>query len=384
MAELKRFLDEKEKAGLLRTLKPLSARRNGRITLQNKEYFDFSSNDYLGLSEHPALREAAIKAIELYGCGSCGSRLMTGDLALHHALEEKVASFKKKEAALVLNSGYQANVGIISALYGKGDAIFCDRLAHASIIDGILLSGARIFRFRHNDASHLSSLLESHRKEFKKGLIVTETVFSMDGDEPPLKELVRLKEEHDCALMVDEAHATGIYGDSGSGIAEREGLTGRVEFIMGTFSKGLGGFGAYLAASREAIDFLVNTCRSFIYSTALPPAVIATGLAALEIIEKEPWRRRDLLGAVAYFRGALRERGIEPKGTSQIVCVVTGDNFKTLQAARDLQEKGYWVLGIRPPTVPEGESRLRFSLTIHHKKDILQKLADDISRAIGV
>lgn len=382
MEELKRFLDEREKSGLLRTLKPLTARGFGRVTIKNKEYWDFSSNDYLGLSAHPALKEAAVKATELYGCGSCGSRLMTGDLSLHHELEERVAVFKGKGAALVFNSGYQANVGIISALYGKGDAVFCDRLVHASILDGILLSGARLFRFRHNDTGHLAALLEENRKEFKKALIVTETVFSMDGDEPPLKELVRLKEEHDGALMVDEAHATGIYGANGSGIVEREGLADRVDLIMGTFSKGLGSFGAYLAASRDTIDFLVNTCRSFIYSTALPPAVIAADLAALDVVEKEPWHRKELLEAVAYFRGCLKEKNIACLGTSQIVPVATGNNFKTLEAARALQAKGYWVLGIRPPTVPEGEGRLRFSLTIHHKKDLLKQLADDISSAV--
>ncbi|MEK7849847.1 MAG: 8-amino-7-oxononanoate synthase [Candidatus Omnitrophota bacterium] len=383
MEELKALLKKREEESSLRSLKPISSRICGRIVIKEKEYWDFSSNDYLALSEHPLLKGAGIRALEHFGSSSTASRLMTGDLALHHELEERIASFKKKEAALVFNSGYQANTGIISALYAKGDAIFADRFSHASIIDGILLSGAKLFRFRHNDAAHCESLLQAHRKEFKKCLIVTETVFSMDGDEAPLRELVRLKEKYECSLMVDEAHATGIFGLRGSGIVEREGLEDDVEFVMGTFSKALGGFGAYLAASKDVISYLINTCRSFIYSTALPPAVIAINLAALDVIQKEPGRRQELLSLVSDFRLALKKNKVKAKGVSQIVSVVTGDNFKTVQAAEALQKKGYWVLPIRPPTVPTGEARLRFSLTLHHKKDILEKLADDIL-SIGI
>ena len=380
MAELEGFLKKRAQEGLLRTLKPCLRRRNGRLCFRDRECIDFSSNDYLGLAGHPKLIEASKKALAEFGTSSSASRLMSGDFQLHHQLEERVAQFKNKEASLVFNSGYQANVGIISALYGKADIVFCDRLSHASIIDGVLLSGARFFRFQHNDAQHLENLLKSYRHKFKKGLIVTETVFSMDGDQAPLKELVRLKEKYNCALMVDEAHATGIFGAHGAGIVEQEGLEVNIELIMGTFGKALGGFGAYLAASRETVEYLINTCRSFIYSTALPPVLIASDLAALELIKEEPWRRERLLEMAAYFRDTLKTKGFEIRGSSQIVPVILGENFKTLETAKILQDKGYWVLPVRPPTVPEGQARLRFSLTFHHDREILQKLIDDISQ----
>jgi len=378
MAELEEILKKRAQDGLLRVLRPHTGRRLGRIRVLGKEYLDFSSNDYLGLSEHPYLRTESKKAIDQFGCGSSASRLMSGDLELHHQLERETARFKNRESALVFNSGYQANLGIISALYGEGDCIFCDRLSHASIIDGILLSGARFFRFQHNDLKHLESLLESQRHKFGKCLIATETIFSMDGDAAPLKELVALKEKHDASLYVDEAHATGVFGPTGAGLVEKEGLEKKVDLIMGTFSKALGGFGAYIASSKEMIDYLINTSRSFIYSTSLPPAVIASNLASLEVVRQEPWRREKLLLEAGYFRSALKEKGFNVIGVSQIVPLVIGENLKTLEAADLLRGKGYWVLPVRPPTVPEGQARLRFSLTIHHDKEVLDGLINDI------
>ncbi|HAJ56718.1 MAG TPA: 8-amino-7-oxononanoate synthase [Candidatus Omnitrophica bacterium] len=383
MAELGDYLKDREKDGLLRTLRPVVSRCNGRIVVEGKEYLDLSSNDYLGLSEHPLIKEACIKAVERFGSGSSASRLMTGDSELYHQLEERTAGFKNKEAALAFNSGYQANVGIISSLFGRGDAVFCDRLAHASIIDGILLSGVRLFRFQHNDATHLEKLLKDKRKDFKKCLIVTESVFSMDGDVAPLEELVRLKEKYDCSFMVDEAHATGVFGSSGAGIVEMTGLADKIDLIMGTFSKALGGFGAYLAASKEVVGYLVNTCRSFIYSTALPPSVIAGNLAALNVVQQEPWRRKQLLETSRCFRQGLKDAGVSTKGSSQIVPVMIGDNFKAISAAKELGRKGYWVLAVRPPTVPAGQARLRFSLSVYYSKETIQKLTDDII-ALGI
>jgi len=380
MAEIDELLKEKRKSGLLRNLRPVSSRHEGRIVVEDKEYIDFSSNDYLGLSAHPRLINSAKNAIDEFGVSSCASRLLSGDLTLHHQLEEKIAQFKNKEAALVFNSGYQGNLGIISALFTKGDCIFSDRLNHASIIDGILLSGARFFRFHHNDAPHLESLLKKERARYKKALIITETVFSMDGDKCPLKDLVCLKEKYNCEIMVDEAHATGIFGRNGSGIVEEQGLDGKVDFIMGTFSKALGGFGAYLAASRKAILYLINTCRSFIYSTALPPGIISADLESIALIEDEPWRREKLLESAGYFRNALKTNGLDVKGDSQIVPVIIGDNRRAVEFARRLREKQYWVLPIRQPTVAQGRERLRFSITCYHTKEILQKLIDDICR----
>lgn len=379
MAEIEELLKKRARQGLLRQLKPISSRQKGRIYFEKKEYIDFSSNDYLGLVNHPKLIEVSKKAIEEYGTSSTASRLLSGDLKIHHCLEEKVAHFKNKESALVFNSGYQANVGILSCLYTKEDVIFSDRLNHASIIDGIILSGARLFRFQHNDLNHLEYLLKNEREKFKKALIVTETIFSMDGDRPPLKEMAQLKDRYNCEIMVDEAHATGIFGKNGSGVVEEEGLAERIDLIMGTFSKALASYGAYLAASQNIVDYLINTCRSFIYSTALPPSVIACSLASIDLIREEPQRRRELLALAQYFRNALKKRGFQVKGTSQIVPLIIGENSRTQEFARRLQEKGYWVLPIRPPTVPPGEARLRFSLTFHQDRAILEKLIEDIS-----
>ncbi len=376
MAGIDDFLRARSEAGLLRRLRPVASREKGKIAVAGKEYIDFSSNDYLGLSVHPRLVEANIKAIEEFGTSSCASRLLSGDLTLHHQLEEEVARFKHKEAALVFNSGYQANLGIISSLFTKGDCIFSDRLNHASIIDGIFLSGASFFRFRHNDAKHLESLLKKERAKYKKALVITESVFSMDGDRCPLKEIVDLKKQYNYQIFVDEAHATGIFGKNGAGIVEEEGLEEEVDFIMGTFSKALGSFGAYLAAPRQVIDYLINACRSFIYSTALPPGVIASNLESIGLVKDEPWRRLELLENARFFRAALNTNGFQVKGDSQICPVIIGDSPKTVKLAQGLADKGYWVLPIRPPTVPAAQARLRFSLTYYHTKEMLQGLAD--------
>ena len=378
MDRIEQFLKERSKKSLLRILRPANLRREGKIYFKDKEYIDFSSNDYLGLSNHPGLKSACKKAAEQLGTSASASRLLSGDLDIHHQLEEEIARFKGKGSALVFNSGYQANLGIISSLCEKGDVIFCDRLNHASIIDGIMLSGVRFFRFMHNDLNHLESLLKKERNKFRDSLIVTETVFSMDGDRAPLKELVKLKEKYDCKIMVDEAHTTGIFGESGSGVVEEEGLTDRIELIMGTFSKALGSFGAYLACSRKTADYLINSCRSFIYSTALPPSVIAANLASLDLINKEPFRRRMLLENADYFRKELDRCGFKVKGSSQIIPLIVGDSKKAVKISRELEKRGYWVRAIRPPTVPAGEARLRFSLTYYHTKDILKRLIEDI------
>jgi 8-amino-7-oxononanoate synthase len=379
MEKIEKFLLKREEEGLLRTLKPVSSRSKGKISYNGKEYIDFSSNDYLGLSGHPKLIEAAKSALDKFGTANSASRLMSGDSELCHRLEEKIAEFKGKESALFFNSGYQANAGIISSLYDSGDCIFLDRLAHASLIDGTMLSQAKILRFKHNDAGHLESILKEERRKFKNALIITESIFSMDGDRAPLKELADLKEKYGCEIFVDEAHATGIFGKNGSGIVEEDGLGERIDFIMGTFSKALAGFGAYLASSRKITEYLINTCRSFIYSTALPPAIIASNLASIEVVKEESYRREKLLDLAQYFRQNLKNKGFEVKGASQIIPVIIGDNFKTQELAGQLKKNGYWALPVRPPTVPKGEARLRFSLTFNHDKETLQKLADDIA-----
>ncbi len=364
---------------MLRELKTVLPTDRARIRVDGREYINFSSNDYLGLAAHPELARAARKALTPV-VGSSAARLMTGSTPPYHLLEEKVSHFKRKPAALVYNSGYQANVGIISALCGKDDAIFSDRLNHASIVDGIRLSGAKCFRFRHNDAEHLEELLSRHRTGFREVLIVTETVFSMDGDIAPVEKLVRLKEKYDCLLMVDEAHATGIFGKDGSGITGDAGMARGVDIIMGTFSKALGGFGSYVATSAAIRDYLINTSRSFIYSTALPPAVIAAGIASLDIVAGEPHRRETLLANADHFRNRLKEAGFCVKGDSQIVPVIVGDSGETVRLSESLKDKGYWVTPVRPPTVPQGQARLRMSLTFNHTRDDLDRFVEAIKQ----
>lgn len=376
MEWIDQYLKEQESSHLLRTLRRLEKGKEGHILLEGRELLDLSSNDYLGLAGHPSLLEASRRAAEEYGTSSSGSRLMSGDLIIHHHLEESVAAFKGKEAALVFGSGFLANIGLIPALCDKADAVFSDRLNHASIIDGTLLSGAELFRFRHNEVDHLEALLKKERAKFKKALIVVETIYSMDGDRPPLKEIVDLKNKYDCFLMVDEAHATGIFGSSGSGIVEEEALTGEVEVIMGTFGKALGSYGAYVAASRKMIDYLVNRARSFIYSTALPPSVIGANLAALEVVRQESFRRKELLKRVGDFRELLNRHGFRTIGSSQIVPVLIGDNEKTIRLAGRLREKAIFALPMRPPTVPRGGERIRFSVTWHHSKEQLEGVAE--------
>ncbi len=381
MEYIEKFLHDRAEKGLLRVLQPASYRKNGRIYINGKEYVDFSSNDYLGFSSHPKLVEAAKQGLIRYGAGSSASRLLSGDLDIHHELEEEIARLKNKERALVFNSGYQANVGIISSFCAAGDAVFCDRLSHASIIDGICLSNARMFRFRHNDIGHLEDMLKKERHRFKNALIITETIFSMDGDRPDIKSLIALKVKYGCAIMVDEAHATGIYGPNGSGVVEDEGLTKEIDYIMGTFGKALGSFGAYLAASKSDIDYLINKCRSFIYSTSLPPAVVSANIAAIKLLDEEPHRRKGLLELAALLRNGLKAKGLDVRGCSQIVPLVKGNNEAVIALADFLKNKGYWAMPIRPPTVPEGESRLRFSVTFDHDKIMLMRLLNDISDA---
>lgn len=378
---IEKFLKERESEGLLRKLTEVEHVPGGRISVEGKEYVDFSSNDYLGLANHPRLKSAAVDALS-QAVGSSASRLMTGSTKIHHELEKKVAKFKGKEAALVFNSGYQANVGILSALCGKQDAIFSDRLNHASIIDGIKLSGASIFRFNHNDADHLEELLDKKRSGFNEALIITETVFSMDGDIAPLEKIVELKKKYNCILMVDEAHATGIFGDDGSGVVGSKGVTSDVDIIMGTFSKALGGFGSYIATSEGIRDYLINTCRSFIYSTALPRAVIAANMAALDVVKDEPERRKGLLKMADYLRSMLQENGLHVNGGSQILPIIVSGNDKALTMSDDLKKKGYWVTPVRHPTVPRNEARLRISLSFDHSIETINRFLEDIKEVM--
>ncbi|MFA6498569.1 MAG: 8-amino-7-oxononanoate synthase [Desulfurivibrionaceae bacterium] len=378
MVDLKDWLNQQRVKGGLRSLRPVLRRRNGRITLvgdEDRELLDFSSNDYLALAEHPALIAAAQQALSRFGTGSGAARLMSGDLAVHHELEEAVALLKGKEAALTFGNGYMANIGIIPALVGRHDLIFSDRLNHASIHDGCRLSGARVVRFRHNDFNHLEDLLRDKRGA-GTALIVVESLYSMDGDRCPLPELVELKERFGCLLMVDEAHATGVFGLHGGGLIEEGGVSDAVDLAMGTFGKALGSYGAYVAGNREMIDYLVNRARSFIFSTALPPAVVAASLAAVHLVRQEPNLRHELHEKIAYFKALLRVGGYGADlGSSQIIPIHIGESDAALNKADLLRKQGLFATAVRPPTVPDGTARLRLSITRHHSTTDLAQAA---------
>jgi len=361
-------LQEISNSGLFRSTRLITGRQSARISHGGRELLMLCSNNYLGLADHPALAKAAINAVEIYGTSSGASRLVSGTMELHELLESAVAGFKRSEAALVFNSGHAANTGIIPALVRRGDVVFSDRLNHASIVDGILLSGARLVRYPHNDHLRLSRLLDKHRGK-GRALIVTDGVFSMDGDMAPLVELVALKKAHEALLMVDDAHGSGVIGSQGRGCAEHLGVADGVDIKMGTFGKALGSFGAYAAVTSDMRDLLVNRCRSFIFSTSLPPAVLAASLAALELVQSaEGDLLRDRIHANAgYFRRGLVEAGFDiPDGSTQIIPLITGDSETTMRFSEELLAEGIFAQGIRPPTVPAGSGRIRFTVMATH------------------
>lgn len=367
-------LQELNNRSLLRSLRSIRDRRGCSIVIDGKEYVDFSSNDYLGLADHPYLREEAMRMAKCYGTSASASRLMSGDLMIHRELENRVARFKTKESGLVFGSGYLANVGVIPALVGKGDVVFSDSLNHASIIDGCRLSGAHIICYDHCNMIDLSNVLERRRRSYDRALVVSESIYSMDGDHAPLHDLVYLKTQHGALLMVDEAHATGVCGRNGAGLVGAEGLVDQVDIIMGTFGKALASYGAYVVAAKYVIDYLINKARSFVFSTALPPSVVGASIAALDLVEQEPGRRKRLMESTKYFRELLKDKGVETKGCWQIVPVMVGGDREAIEVSRALEDAGIYAVPIRPPTVPHGESRLRFSVTVHHSRESLNQV----------
>lgn len=349
----------------------------GKVRVGGRVLLNLSSNDYLGLSRDPRLIHAAQQAAARWGVGAGASRLVAGHLALHREVEEKLASFKGTEAAVIFSTGYMANLGTISALAGPGDTVFCDRLNHASIYDGIKLSGAQLIRFPHRDMNRLAALLQKAGPG--RRLIITDSVFSVDGDLAPLKEMVDLKDRYGAVLMIDEAHATGVLGPRGAGLAEELALTQRVEVHMGTFSKALGALGGYVAGDRRLIDYLHNRARAFIYSTAMAPPVLGAIGAALDVVVNEPERRSSLLAEARIFREALGRAGLDLMGSeTQIVPVVAGDNARTLELATRLKERGIMAVALRPPTVTPGRARVRFSLSAAHSREDLTAARETI------
>ncbi|MCX7818640.1 MAG: 8-amino-7-oxononanoate synthase [Kiritimatiellae bacterium] len=348
------------------------------------EGLNLSSNDYLGLARHPAVIEAAVAAARTWGVGATASPHLCGRRPVHVELEQRLARLKRTEAALVFSSGYAANVGVISALVGRGDVVFADRLVHASLLDGARLSGAVLRRFQHNDPAHLEQLLRAAPPSGRR-MIVTESVFSMDGDRAPLPELARLAEEHGALLYVDEAHALGVYGPGGAGALVECGLSGPGVVAMGTLSKALGSQGGFVAGSAQLREWLVQAARSLMYSTGLSPVAAAAALAAVEVLEREPERPAELRRRAARFRERLHGAGLPvAAGDCPIVPVILGEDRWAMEAAGRLRASGVHAVAIRPPTVPEGAARIRFSVTLNLTPAETDAAAEIIGRVLGV
>jgi len=350
--------------GLLRSLEPLSTSQGVRVRIGGEALLNFSSNDYLGLAAHPAVVAAARAGLERWGLGTGASRLVVGDTEAHSALEARLSTFEDAEAVLLFNGGYPANLGILPALVGREDAVFSDALNHASLVDGCRLSRARVEVYPHRDAEAVAALLRS--TPARRKLVVTDSVFSMDGDVAPLVALVEVCRRQGAALLVDEAHATGVFGSRGAGLCEALGLTREVDVRMGTLGKALGGFGAYAATSPPVRALLLNQARSFVFSTALPAAVCAGAVAALNVLEAEPDLRRRLWRNIHHFSEGLRALGHPVHPASAIFAVVLGSPERAVAGALFLRERGVLVKAIRPPTVASGTSRLRFALSAAH------------------
>jgi 8-amino-7-oxononanoate synthase len=359
--------------GLYRKLKTIESPQTSRIIKDGKELVNLSSNNYLGLTTHPKVKKSAVDAIEKYGTSAGSSRLISGNFDLYNSLEEKIAQFKGTEAAIVFGTGYMANIGVISAITTKGDLILSDELNHASIIDGCRLSRAEVNVYPHKDISRLEKILYESR--CNKKLIVTDGVFSMEGDIAPLPEIVDIAEEYDAMVMVDEAHATGLLGKHCRGTADHFNV--EVDINMGTLSKALASVGGYIAGSRELIDYLRNRARSFIYSSALPPPAVAAAKTAIEVIEKEKPARK-LWKNVEIYKKSLIEMGFPINSETQIIPLLIGDAQKTVEVADELERLGVYAIGIRPPTVPKGQGRIRTSLMATHSKKDIEAVLDAI------
>jgi 8-amino-7-oxononanoate synthase len=372
--------------GLHRQMKYLLSPQGSHVSIAGEDILMLSSNSYLGLCFDDRLRRAAHAALEQYGTGSGGSRLTTGSYDTHKKLEEEIAAFKGTEAALVFATGYMANVGIISAVAGKNWVIFSDRLNHASIIDGCRLSGAEIVVYEHCDPADLERKISQYPG--RPGLIVTDGLFSVDGDIAPLPALVEIARKHQLLLMVDDAHATGVLGRNGGGTAQHFGLDGGIDIAMGTLSKALAGEGGFVAGSNSLIDYLVNSARSFIFSTAPAPATIAVSLAALDIVRKETAARDTLREHSLWFRSELRTMGFDVADyPTPIISIVLGRPDITVDFSKRLMEKKIFVSAIRPPTVPAGTSRLRINIMATHTKGELARALEairDVGCSLGV
>jgi len=379
-------LAELRRAGLHRRLRVIEGPQGPRVLLDGADVLLLCSNNYLGLADHPDVREAAAEAARNLGAGAGASRLISGTMTIHRRLERRLAEFKRAEAALLFGSGYLANTGTIAALAGRGQVVFSDQLNHASIIDGCRLSRAETFVYGHLDTDHLAWGLR--RAGERAALIASDGVFSMDGDVAPIVELVELSRRHHCRLLIDEAHGTGALGPGGRGAVAEAGLSGEVDVIVGTLGKALGSYGAYVCAGAKEIDLLVNTARPFIFSTAPPPPAAGAALAALELLEAHPQLVDRLRGNAEVLRGALARHGLDPgPSCTQIVPLIVGHAETAVDICERALERGVFAQAIRPPTVPEGRSRLRLTVMATHRVEDLRaagRTIADAARELGV
>tara|TARA_R110002167_G_scaffold192576_12_gene395108 strand:- start:214 stop:1410 length:1197 start_codon:yes stop_codon:yes gene_type:complete len=382
----RKSLEQRTVSGLIRKHQILESAQGVDIQVDGKPFLGFSSNDYLGLASHPDISEAAIKSIEAYGFGSGASHLVIGHHLEHEQLEQELAEFTGRDRAMVFSSGYMANMALVSALVAKSDLVLQDKLNHASLLDGGLLSGARFQRFLHNDMSSLQGYLSKFTQDPKidKTLIVTDGVFSMDGDVACLTEMAKLSDDYDALLMVDDAHGLGVLGEEGKGTLAAQGLSqDDVPVLMGTFGKAFGTSGAFVAGSEQLIEFLAQVARPYIYTTAMPPSIAAATRKSLQLIKAADSSREHLQALITYFREKVSTLGysLMPSETP-IQPVVIGSSFQTMALAEFLKDKGILVGAIRPPTVPDKTARLRITLSAAHKFEHIDRLAEALAEAL--
>jgi 8-amino-7-oxononanoate synthase len=369
-----KFIHDIKKKDLFRQAKVYQHKHDTEYEYEGRKIINFSSNSYLGMHLDAQLIQASVHASESFGLSSTASRLVCGTLPLHADLENALCAWKGAQASIVFNSGFQANLGLLQTLANKETMIFADRLVHASIIDGIRLSGAKFQRFQHNDMSSLNKLLKRY-EDIENKIIVSETVFSMDGDVAPIEDLIELSKKYKSFLYLDDAHGAGVYGEGGVGPTGKWAKD--VDLLLGTFSKAFGGFGAYACMSKGLKDYLLNTCRSYIFSTALPPGVIAANLKAVELMCSDVYedKRKYLLSLSAKLREGLKSKAYHLlEGDGPILAILMGTEEDALAKSNDLLEKGFLVPAIRPPTVPKGSSRLRLTLSSLHSESQVEDL----------
>jgi|YelNatPaOPRAMG01_1025707.scaffolds.fasta_scaffold18945_2 8-amino-7-oxononanoate synthase len=368
---LKEELSELSRIGRRRFLRWIEDLKGVEAIIEGREVVLFCSNDYLGISRSERFKQVVLEVLERWGAGAPSSRSIAGSFLIHKELEEELSEFKGTERALLFSTGYMANLGILTSLVGEGDLILSDQFNHASIIDGARLSRAEIWVYRHRDMNHLEELLK--RSGHRRRLIVSDGVFSMEGDIAPLKDLKELSDRYGAILVIDDAHGTGVLGKEGRGIAEHFGLLGQIDVQMGTLGKALGIMGAFVAGEAVLVEYLLNRARTFMYTTSLPPLIVGMVKEALRIMKEEPWRREKLWENTRLFREGAKRLGFKVLGETPIVPIVIGDDHLTMRLSAALFELGIYVQGIRPPTVPPGTSRLRFSISALHTKEHIEK-----------